>query len=247
MSALDIANLTISSKATLVPRALYVGVTCIKVVMDESKSFYINTHFEGLENDFKRARRLYYSSAFRLEGITVLICQIAALAKSRYPGNADRKAFKKIITDYSGKNDLYSNTDLLLFYQWPESKLATDKEYKKLEGYEQIKSIFEKEYGNLDDIRYSQNRYQQREGLATLLNGPSINGLNEENFLKYIELFSNNQIFYTYARCDAVHNNDFPLINIGTTFPSKKRIYEDNHQITEKVIVDTLDGILKNT
>jgi len=60
----------------------------------------------------------------------------------------------------------------------------------------------------------------------------------------YIELFSNNQILYEFARCEAVHNHDFPLINIGFTFPDMQRTFTPNHQITCDVIIESLTGII---
>lgn len=214
--------------------------------MSSSKSFFIKSYFEGLEKDFKRARRLYCSSTFRLEGITILICQIAAIAKNRYPEDKDWKSFKKIIIEYSGMHDLYENIDLLFFHQWPDSKLASDKKFNKLEKYAEIKSILETNYGPMDNINHSPHRYQKRKSLSLLLDS-SIDDFNSANFIKFIELFSNNQIFYQYARCEAVHNNEFPLINIGVTDPTKRKTYKDNHQITGKIIIETLDGILKST
>ncbi len=214
--------------------------------MESTKSLFIESFFEGLEGDFKRARRLYYSKAFRLEGMTVMICQIAALARYRYPNERDWKSFKDIISNYSGKYDVYENIDLLFFYQWPESKLASDREYQKLAHYIAIKAEFEKSFGDIESIRSGSNRYQKREYLEALLQSSNIDGFESSNFLRFIELYSNNQIFYQYARCHAVHNNDFPLINIGVSYPKRVKTYTDNHQITGTVVVETLEGILKN-
>ena len=215
--------------------------------MESDRSCFIKSFFEGLECDFKRAKRLYYSSVFRLEGMTVLICQIAALARYRYPDEKDWKSFKDIISNYSGKCDIYENIDLLFFYQWPESKLASDKEYHKLNHYVEIKSVFEKRFGDIQSIRGETNRYQKRECLDALLQNSNIDGFQSSNFLRFIELYSNNQIFYQYGRCHAVHNNDFPLINIGASYSQKiKKTFTDNHQITGAVVVETLEAILKN-
>lgn len=211
-----------------------------------TKAHFIKCYFEELENALGRAKELSESNKFQLEGITVLLCHIAAIARERYPDCKDWESFKNIVKYYSGKYDLYENIDLLLLYQFPHSKLAEDKNYKKLANYDEIFSVLEKTIGTEEQIREDSSRYQKREDLLELLNSANIAGFDESNFSQYIELFSNNQILYGFARCEAVHNNDFPLINIGMSFPDRQRIFTPNHQITPEVIIETLVGIISN-
>jgi hypothetical protein len=211
-----------------------------------AKTHYIKCHFEEIEKALGRAKELTESNKFHLEGITVLVCHIAAIARERYPDCKDWKSFKNIVRYYSGKYELYENIDLLLLYQFPHSKLADDKNYKKLANYDEIVSILEQAIGTEENIRTDSSRYQKREDLLQLLQSKNILGFDESNFSQYIELFSNNQILYDFARCEAVHNNDFPLINIGVTFPDMQRTFTPNHQITPEVIIETLTGITAN-
>lgn len=214
--------------------------------MSSDKQHPLKCYFEELENAQIRAIELYSSEKFHLEGITILMCHIAAISSFRYPGQKDWAAFKELVKEYSGLYDLFENIDLLFFYQWPISKLANDSEYKKLEKYKEILQVFRDKFGCEEQIKGNDIRYQKRDILLKILESASIPDFNKDNFLKYIELFSNNQIFYTYARCEAVHNNDFPLINIGVTFPDMQRVYTPNHQITGEVIKNSLEGIIKN-
>ncbi len=214
--------------------------------MNSDKSHLLQCYFEELENAQLRATELYSSNKFHLEGITILMCHIAAISKARYPQFKDWAAFKKLVEHYSGFYDIFENIDLLFFYQWSRSKLANDKEYSKLNNYQEIVLIFQTELGTEEQIKDCPIRYQKRGDLLNLLLSANLLNFDRDNFVEYIELFSNNQIFYEYARCEAVHNNDFPLINIGVTFPDMQRTYTHNHQVTGEIIKDSLIGIVAN-
>jgi len=214
--------------------------------MSSAKIHYIKIYFEDLEHALARAVKLSSSNEYHLEGITILLCHIAAISRSRYPTLKDWAAFKEIIKNYSDKYDLFENIDLLLFYQWPHSKLSEDKIYHQLAQYEEIVSVFEQAIGNEETIRETPQRYQKRKDLLDILSAQKISGFDQDNFEKHIELFSNNQILYEFARCEAVHNHQFPLVNIGFTFPDMQRTFTPNHQITCEVIVASLTGIIAN-
>lgn len=212
--------------------------------MNSDKRQYLDCYFEELKNAQLRAIELYSDSRYHLEGITILIVRIPAISRDRYPTLGDRDAFKELVKIYSGLYDIFENIDLLFFYQWRDSKYSNDKLYQKLDKYDEILQIFIKTYGNEEDINNSDKRFQKRENLLSTLNESGIADFDADNFTKYIELFSNNQIFYSYSRCEAVHHNDFPLINIGYTFPDMQRVYTHNHQITGEVIIEALSGII---
>ncbi len=214
--------------------------------MSSAKQHLLTCYFEELNNAQQRAIELYSNEKYYLEGITILMCHIAAISSARYPNLRDWAAFKELVKHYSGLYNIYENIDLLFFYQWQNSKYSNDREYQKLEKYDEILQTFINNFGDEENIKDSDNRYQKRENLLSTLTASGIPDFNAENFTKYIELFSNNQIFYSYARCEAVHNNDFPLINIGYTFPDMQRIYAHNHQITGEVIRESLFGIITN-
>ncbi|MGM0769041.1 MAG: hypothetical protein ACQEV6_13540 [Pseudomonadota bacterium] len=212
-----------------------------------AKYTFIDAYFEEWENTLKRAEFLTDSEKFHLEGVTVLLCHIAALGRGRYPDLKDRKSFKAVVKEYSGKYDLFENIDLLFLIQHPHSKVSEDPVYKKLANYDEILTAIENSIGTEEQIRENDSlRYQKRENLLEILKQASIPGFNVKNFETYIELFSNNQILYEFARCEAVHNRDFPLINIGTTFPDMQKTYTPNHQIDSEVLIETLSGIIEN-
>jgi len=212
-----------------------------------SKVHLIECYFEEWENTLLRAKELTNSEKFHLEGITVLLCHIAAMGRARYPNCKDWESFKNIVRYYSGKYDLFENIDLLFLYQFQHSKVSDDKNYQSLLNNQEVVGILEKAIGAEEKITISDSlRYQKRDDLLQIIKGASIPGFDESNFVRYIELFSNNQILYEYARCEAVHNNDFPLINIGITFPDMQRTFTPNHQITSAVMVETLEGIISN-
>lgn len=214
--------------------------------MSSDKSHLLKCYFEEIENAQARAEELCSNNRFHLEGITILMCHIAAISAARYPGQKDWASFKKLVRNYSDHYDLFENIDLLFFYQWPKSKLANDSRYKKLKNYQEISEILKARFGKEEQINESNARYQKRKILSDILKSSKNFSFDNENFIQYIELFSNNQIFYTYARCEAVHNNDFPLINIGYTFPDMRLTYTPNHQITGDVINSSLSRIISN-
>lgn len=214
--------------------------------MNKAEQQLLTCYFEELDNAQNRAIELYSNEKYHLEGVTILMCHIAAISSARYPNHRDWKAFKELVKNYSSLYNTYENIDLLFFYQWQDSIYSSDKEYNKLEKYEEILQVFVENYGDEENVKDSDNRYQKRENLLKTLTAAGISDFDEDNFTKFIELFSNNQIFYSYARCEAVHNNDFPLINIGYTFPDMQRVYTHNHQITGDVIVETLTNIIAN-
>jgi hypothetical protein len=216
-------------------------------VSKSTKYKYIEAYFEEWDNTFNRAKHLIESDDFHLEGITIVLCHIAALGRGRYPTLKDRKSFKKIVKDYSGKYALYENIDLLFLIQYPHSKVSDDSIYKKLKNYNEIIDVIERSIGSEEQIhRDDEIRYQKRETLLDILVLENIKGFDLDNFNKNIELFSNNQILYDFARCEAVHNRDFPLINIGTTFPDMRKTFTPNHQIDSPILLETLSGIISN-
>lgn len=173
--------------------------------MSSAKQHLLTCYFEELNNAQSRAIELYSNDKFHLEGITILMCHIAAISSARYPNLRDWAAFKELVKNYSGLYSTYENIDLLFFYQWQNSKYSNDKEYNKLEKYNEILNVFIDNFGDEENIKDSDNRYQKRETLLSMLTASGISGFNADSFTKHIELFSNNQIFYSYARCEAVH------------------------------------------
>lgn len=212
-----------------------------------AKDNFIIAYFEEWENTLKRAKFLTASENFHLEGVTVLLCHIAAIGRGRYPDLKDRESFKAIVKEYSGKYDLFENIDLLFLFQYQHSKVAEDPIYKRLANYDEILTAIENSIGTEEQIHGNDSlRYQKRKNLLDILKQTSIPRFDVENFETYIELFSNNQILYEFARCEAVHNRYFPLINIETTFPDMQKTYTPNHQIDSNVLVETLSGVIEN-
>ncbi|MCL1127389.1 hypothetical protein [Shewanella surugensis] len=212
-----------------------------------SKYKFIEAYFNGWGDKLERAKFLTDSKKFHLEGLTVLLCHISALARGRYPELYDRDSFKKVVKKYSGKYDLFENIDLLFLFQYQDSKVSDCSIYKKLTHYDEIILAVERAIGTEEDIHGSCClRYQKREKLLEILKNADISGFNCDNFEKYIELFSNNQILYDFARCEAVHNQHFPLINIGFSPLDKQESYTSNHQIDSKVLTETLYGLVEN-
>lgn len=211
-----------------------------------AKYKFINAYFEEWENTLERAKDLTNSAKFHLEGITLILCHISALGRGRYPKLRDWESFKRVVKEYSGEYDILENIDVLLLFQFPHSKVADDQNYKKLENYEEIVIALESAIGDEQQIYGNDKlRYQKREDLLNILNNAKIPGFNPENFKRYIELFSSNQILYHFARCEAVHNRYFPLINIETKFPDLQRVYTSNHQIDSSVLIKILAGIIE--
>jgi hypothetical protein len=211
-----------------------------------SKIEIIEPFFTKWENDVQRAEELMNDKNYFIEGLIVVVCYIGALGALRYQGEKDWKAYKDIISNYSGYTDTFENIDLLLFYQFKISKLANENIYKKLNNYDEIFKIIESEYGNAESIKTSNTRYIKKEGLCDLIKSKNQPWFNEPNFLEHIQLFSNNQILYKYARCEAVHNADFPLFNISSCITTGETTYRDNHQVDRKIILSSLRNIVSN-
>jgi hypothetical protein len=208
---------------------------------------FLNAYFDQWSKDVNRAEALLKSEEYFLEGLLVLSCYIGALARLRYPQvTEDWKSYKKIISEYSNLKEIYENIDLLFFYQWSASKLSNDKEYRKLTNYGELLAVFKSEFGDEQNIKGRKVRYQQRGRLIELIESKNVLWFDKNNFIKYIELFSNNQILYRFVRSEAVHNTDFPLFNASYQPQANKQTYKDNHQVNRDVILNTVRSIVKN-
>ena len=215
--------------------------------MPDAKLDAVKEYLAQWQKDLSRAKALLESDEYFLEGLLVLICYIGALARVRYPQEQkDWKSYKDIVWEYGGKKDLYGNIDLLFFCQWPRSKMANVKIYQKLKNNHEIVLIFKECFGDEEAIKHSAQRYQKREALVSLIKKKGPTWFDERNFLEHAELFSNNQILYEILRCEAVHNANFLLFNPTYQAGQSKVIYEDNHQITRHIILETLQNILSS-
>lgn len=215
--------------------------------MSDEKSDSLNAYFEQWSEDVNRAEVLLRSEEYFLEGLLILSCYIAALAQLRFPQiTKDWKSYKEIVSKYSGLNDIYENIDLLFFYQWANnSTVANDKVYNYLKDYPKLMAIFKSEFGDDENIKESTVRYQKKDKLIELIKSKNVAWFDEVNFTKYIELFSNNQILYTFVRCQAVHNADIsPIFNRSYQPQTNKQTYKDNHQINREVILNTVKNIV---
>lgn len=216
----------------------------MKVV--SNKLELITKYFEKWEKDIQRAESLLNSEDFSLEGLIVIVCYIGALGALRYQDTEDWKSYKDIISNYSGHSEIFDNIDLLLFSQFEKSKLADERVYKKLKNYDDILEIIKSRYGNEQNIKEGTIRYLKKEDISELIKAKRTTWYDEENFLQYIQLFSNNQILYKYARCEAVHNADFPLLNPSHSPETGKTTYKDNHQVDRELILNSLKNIVDN-
>ncbi len=211
-----------------------------------SKFELIAPYFEKWESDVQRAEGLLNSDDYCLEGLIVIVCYIGALGALRYQNTKDWKSYKDIISNYSGNSEIFDSIDLLLFYQFQRSRLVKEKIYEKLNNYDDILGVLEEAYGNEQAIKDGANRYVKKDDISKLIKEGNADWYDEENFLEFIQLFSNNQILYKYARCDAVHNADFPLLNPSHNPETGKITYEDNHQVDRALILSTLKNIVAN-
>ena len=215
--------------------------------MVNTKIEIVTELFRQWSIDVARAEALLASNEYFLEAVLVLSCHIGALARLRYPHETkDWKSYKTVVWEYSGQKDIYENIDLLFFYQWPKSKLANNKIYTGIRDYPKIVGVLAAAFGDEDAIRGAPQRYQKREDLIDLIKEKNIGWFDEANFVKYIELFSNNQILYEFLRCEAVHNADFPLFNCSYHVATNTQTYKDNHQVNGAVILATVKGIVEN-
>jgi hypothetical protein len=213
--------------------------------MTGDKSYFITEYFRKWEQDVQRAESLLASDDFFLEGLLVLSCYIGALGRLRYPNEKkDWKSYKTIVSEYSDQKEVYENIDLLFFYQWPTSRFANDKSYQCLKNYSELAVAFKSQFGA--DIKTDPRRYQKREELCRCVESAGAAWFDEANFVKYIELFSNNQILYEFVRCEAVHNSTFPLFNTVYHSEEKKTTYQDNHQIDRNTVLATVKNVIAN-
>ncbi len=209
-----------------------------------SKLEYIEPYFEKWESDVQRAESLLESDDYFLEGLIVIVCYIGALGALRYQNTEDWKSYKDIISNYSDHSETFDNIDLFLFSQFKNSKLANERVYKKLKNYDDILEIIKSTYGDEQIVKEGTSRYVKKDDISELIKAKKTTWYDEENFLQYIQLFSNNQILYKYARCEAVHNADFPLLNPSFSPETGKTTYKDNHQIDRKIILSSLKNIV---
>ncbi len=207
---------------------------------------FIRPYFEKWEHDIKRAESLLRGEEYFLEGFIVIACYIGALGSLRYPSVKDWQSYRDIVINYSGLSDTFENIDLLLFSQFKRTKLADEKVYKKLKNYDEILAIISEAFGDEETIKDSDERYIKKEKISELIKEKNPTWYDEENFIQYIQLFSNNQILYKYARCEAVHGANFPLLNESYTPETGKITYKDNHQINRNIIFDALSNIVAN-
>jgi len=211
----------------------------------DAKLHLVKEYFAQWQNDLSRANALLESDEYFLEGLLVLVCYIGALARVRYPQEQkDWKSYKDIVWEYGGKKNLYANIDLLFFCQWPKSKMANDKIYQRLRNHSEIVLVIKEYFGDEEAMRHSTERYQTREAIVSLIKKKKPSWFDESNFREHVKLFSNNQILYEILRCEAVHNANFLLFNPTYQAGQNKIIYEDNHEITRHVILETLQNII---
>lgn len=204
-------------------------------------------YFDKWSSDIDRAVTLIKSDEYSTEGILVLSCYIGALARLRYPSETkDWKSYKKIVGTYSGLSDIYEKIDLLFFVQWPKSIFAKNNIYSKMKNHAELCSLFNAHFGDDHIIKDSKDRYQNRKDLVHIIENSKSSWFDKINFLEHVELFSNNQILYQSLRCDAVHNNDFPLFNSSYDPETNKITYIDNHKITRDVLLKTVKNIVAN-
>ncbi len=206
----------------------------------------ITDYFEKWENDVKRAEFLMNSEDYFLEGLIVIVCYIGALGALRYPNSKDWKAYKDIISNYSGHCEIFNNIDLLLFYQFKDSKLAGEKVYNKLKNYDAILELLKSKLGAASKIKENKKRFVKKEYLSSMIKSEDTDWYDEKNFIEHIQLFSNNRILYKYARCEAVHNAHFSLVNPSFNPETGKRTYRDNHQVDRNVILSSLKNVVAN-
>lgn len=211
------------------------------------KMLFIDSYFSDLNNDIERAKILADSDEFFLEGILVLICRIAALAKLRYPQEEqDWRAFKMLISEYDAEQrDIYENIDLLYFYSWKRPENQCKNKCSKLANYEELRELFKQRIGNEEKLENNTLiRYQKRDYLVKL--AKTKRWFNNENFEEHIELFSNLQILYQFGRCELVHEMRTTLFGEAYTVNTSKKNYRDKHQVTKEVIMNTVNNIFQN-
>jgi len=174
---------------------------------------------------------IYTLDDYIYEGVLVLLCHIGAFSAIRYPTLKDGEAYKKILIKYSGMEEFFNQIDLLFFYQGPRSKFQDNGNYRKLNNYDEIKSVLVGSYGKEEELDcYSKRFVKQEEVIATFVKA-NIAGFNVENFLEKLPLFSLAEIAYRYLRCGAVHN--ITLCFINTDFSGD---VEEGYIITKEIL-----------
>lgn len=207
------------------------------------KTFFIDEYFKQWEKNLKKANELIENHRYLLEGILVLSCYLGAFASLRFPTLRDGEAYVKIVLEYSGNREFFERIDLLFFYQWPRSKLRDNGNYKALKQHWEIVEALKRSYGTEDDIKAG-TRYVSPAKFIENVVAAAIPGFDEQNLREKLPLFSLAEMLYRYVRCDAVHSYDFPLINEGID-GNGSVIYEYNHAINDKVLLETTRSVLK--
>lgn len=209
-----------------------------------SKCFYIDEYFKRWHQDVARASELLDGKRHYLEGVLALSCYLGALGAMRYPTLCDGEAYVKVVLEYSGRREFYEQVDLLFFFQWPRSELNGHGSYKELKNHAEIVAALTKVYGSEEDIK-AKIRYVSKADIILHATEAKIADLDEQNLRDKLSLFSLHKLLYRYLRCHAVHYADFPFINECADVDGNIE-YEENHAITAKVLLETVDGIISN-
>jgi hypothetical protein len=166
------------------------------------------------------------------------------LGSLRYPGEQDNKAYKTVVREYSGRRNFYEQIDLLFFPQWPHSEFQADGNYLRLKNHADISRVVVSTYGDADQIR-NVTRYISQHDFVACVDQAPFQGLDRENLLQHLPLFSLCEMLYRYLRCRAVRSIRFPFVTRVTRADGSIR-YEDNHAITGCVLLETAENILAN-
>ena len=203
------------------------------------KREFIEAYFRSWEDKLDRAKTLIDLDDYIYEGVLVLLCHIGAFSAMRYPTLKDGEAYKKILIEYSGMEDIFDQIDLLFFYQWPRSKFQ-DKGNYKLNNYDEIKSALVDIYGKEEELDPSK-RFVKQEELIVHVAKANIAGFNMKNFKEKLPLFSLAEIAYRYLRCGAVHNSTLCFIDTNSTGD-----VEEGYIITKEILYKVLLNIKDN-
>jgi len=209
------------------------------------KAHIIRDYFEGWQGDLSRAKCLLEDhTCYYCEGILVLSCHIGALGSLRYPDEKDNEAYKRVVREYSRKQDFYDQIDLLFFLQWPRSIFQSHGDYRDLRNHADISKVIVATYGEEDQIKNGERYISQHDFIASVGQAP-FPGFDRENLRGNLPLFSLCEMLYRYLRCRAVHSVRFPFVDRMTSVDGSIR-YEDNHAITGPVLLETTENILAN-
>lgn len=211
-----------------------------------AKRDFIAAYFEQLETDLSRAQELIGAPYHYLDAILLLSCHIGSYAAMRYPDLKDNESFKNIVLEYSGNKDFYEQIDLLFFCQWPRSEYKDHGTYKELKNHREIVHVLCTTYGDEQNIKENpETRYISPGTFISDIDKNPFGGYDRDNLMKYLPLFSNVELLYRYVRCQGVHSQQFPFVNIVNVLDNGIR-YEDNHAITGKILSETASNILNN-